>query len=65
MNPWKLAIWTMLSFILAAMVCFTLALLVSCSMPALQVDCWQRPKDMPPLTLDVCHGKQVHLTWRF
>ena len=64
MNPWKLAIWTVLSFILAAMVCFTCMLLVSCSMPALQVDCIHRPHD-EPLTLDACHGKQIHLTWRF
>ncbi len=64
MNPWKLAIWTVLSFILAAMVCFTCMLLVSCSMPKIQVDCWNKPRD-EPLVIDACHGKQLHATWGF
>ena len=64
MNPWKLAVWAALSFILAALVCFVCALLVSCAMPTIQVDCWNKPHD-EPLVIDACHGKQLHATWGF
>ena len=42
-----------------------LFLLSGCtSMPAVQIDCWRTHHD-EPLTIDACHGKQFHITWRF
>ncbi len=60
----RVALSAILTFLGCAIVCFVLAYLSACSTLHVQVDCWHRPHD-EPLTLDACHGKQLHLTWRF
>ena len=64
-KPFLVAVLSLLTFFGVALLCFSLAMLVSCALPEVRVDCWQRPKDMPPFTVDVCHGKQLHFVYKF